>query len=228
MLKTSKRVIVRSTALAIATSTLLAGTASADTTIDFGISEGRVVPTEEFAAKLTVLGAAITSGGRDMPVTVQFRIGDRVIEPFGAYDDADDGNINDHKGPRHHIVQETFDASKPIEVTATSWRTGGGVYLERNSYEESPSVKVLRNGDPVPDITGFDNQADAVHFVQKYIDPDTDTMLLDENQAIYLFELGTTRLSSSAADFQDAVVLITLGTSPEALENAELLETMYD
>ncbi len=228
MLKASKCLLFRTTALAIASSTILAGSAVAQTSIDFEISEGRVVPTEAFAAKVSVLGAAITSGGQDMPVTVRFHIGDQVIEPFGNYDNPDVGDVNDHRGPRHFIIEEVFDASEQIEVTATSWRTNGDRYLQRNSHDESPSVKVLRDGDPVPDITGFDGQADAVHFVQKYIDPDTNTMYLDENQVIYLFELGTTRLSSSAADFQDVVVLVTLGESPEALNQAELMDAMYD
>ena len=228
MLKTSTQTFLRSTALAIVASTLTAGAAHAQTTIDFEISEGRVVPTETFAAKVSVLGAAITSGGVDMPVTVQVRIGDMVLDPFGAHDDPSKGDVNDHAGPRHHIVQETFDPNERIELTATSWRTSGSLYLERNSHDESPAVLVLRDGDDVPDISGFDNQADAVHFIQQYIDADTNTMTLDVNQAIYLFELGTTDLDSSAADFQDAVVLVTLGKSPEELENAELLEAMYD
>lgn len=228
MLKTSAQSVFCSTAIAIATSTVLAVSASAQSSIDFQISEGRVVPTEDFAVKLTVLGAAITSGGVDMPVTVKFRIGDEVIEPFGAHDDRVAGNVNDHRGARHHIIQRVFDPDARIDVTATSWRTGGGVYLSRNSHDESASVKVLRNGDAVPDLAGFEDQADAVHFVRKYIDTETNTMLLHENQAIYLFELGTTNLSSSAADFQDAVVLVTLGKSPEELSNAELMDAMYD
>ncbi len=46
-------------------------------------------------------------------------------------------------------------------------------------------------------------------------------MSLDENQAIYLFELGTTNLTSSAADFQDLVVLITLAHSVEELPDLD-------
>ena len=55
-------------------------------------------------------------------------------------------------------------------------------------------------------------------------------MTMDENQSIYLFELGTTRLTSSAADFQDLVVLVTLGESPEALadDGSDLADAAYD
>ena len=80
---------------------------------------------------------------------------------------------------------------------------------------------VLRNGDPVPDIDGFDGQAGAVEFIQQYIDPTSHTMSLHVNQSIYLFEIGTTNLDSSAADFQDLVVLITLGKTPEDLEDED-------
>jgi hypothetical protein len=86
MLKTSAQSVFCQTAIAIATSVCLTGAASAQSKIDFEISEGRVVPTEEFAAKVSVLGAAITSGGVDMPVTVRVNVGDSVFEPFGDFD----------------------------------------------------------------------------------------------------------------------------------------------
>jgi fibro-slime domain-containing protein len=38
--------------------------------------------------------------------------------------------------------------------------------------------------------------------------------MLKDNEAIYLFELGTTNLSSPAADFQDLVIVVTLATDP--------------
>ncbi len=206
----------------------LPGTAQGGDAIDFEISEGRVIPSQDFAVKVSVLGAAITSSGVDMPVTVKVNINGTSYEPFGDADDPFAGNVNDHSPPRHFIVREMFEPDSTIDVTGTSWRTSGSLYLRRNSHDQSPSVKVLRNGDPVPDIAGFENQADAVEFIRDYIDPETNTMMLDENQSIYLFELGTTRLSSLAADFQDLVVLVTLGESPEALEQGDLADAAYD
>lgn len=210
-----------------------AGAVQAGEAIDFTISDGRVVPSEDFAVKVSVLGAAITLNGADMPVTVKVNINGRAFSPFGDAEDPYTGNINDRASPRHFIVQETFDERSSIDVTATSWRPSGSVYLSRNSHEASPSVKVLRDGDPAPKIAGFEHQAEAVDFVRDYIDPQTNTMVLDENQSIYLFELGTARLKSAAADFQDLVVLVTLGESPEALaaddaEEAEGSNNMAD
>lgn len=215
-----------------------AGWTAAQTPIDFNIDSGRVVPTEDFAVKVTVLGSAITSGGVDIPVTVQIQINGQFFEPFGPHNQPLDGDVNDGMNPRHFIIQEVFNPSNRITVTGSSWRmknnTDGTenndyqLHLRRNSFAQAPYVKVLRDGDPVPDITGFENQADAVHFVQNYIDPDTNTMNLGANQSIYLYEIGTANLDSAAADFQDLVVLITLGKTPEELEQLELLDASYD
>ena len=198
--------------------------------IDFMISSGRVIPTEDFAVKISVLGAAITTGGTDMPVTVQVNVNGQSIDPFGSHDDPSKGNVNDHAEPRHFIIQDVFSPDTTIDITGTSWWPDGPQYLQRNSHEQTPSVKVLRDGDPIPNIEGMDDQADAVEFVWEYIDPETGTMTMDVNQSIYLFEVGTTRLSSSAADFQDLVILVTLGKTPEDLEdgNPSFADASYD
>ncbi|MEA5536307.1 hypothetical protein [Crocosphaera sp. XPORK-15E] len=72
----------------------------------------------------------------------------------------------------------------------------------------SSQVKVLVNGDAVPNITPFDNQSTIESFLQKYIEDGK--IKLPDNQAIYLFEVGTTDQSSSAFDLQDNVVLATI------------------
>jgi len=201
--------------------------AQAQQQIDFEISDGKVVPSEEYAARVTILGAAITSGGTDVPVTVQVRVGDTIINPFGSHDDPTEGDINDGQRARHYIVDTMLDADTGIDVTATSW-VGGSVHLSHNSHDESTAVKVLRNNDPLPDIAGFDGQDDVLSFIAQYIDTEAGVVRLHKNQAIYLFEIGTSNLTSSAADFQDAVVLVTLGDSIETLENFDLLGAMYD
>jgi len=229
MLKTSPPFIVRAAAAAVAVTSLSAGQALAQEAIDFQINgNGQLVVTESFAARVTVLGAAITSGGKDVPVTTKVSVGGVTLQPFGSYDAPDEGDVNDgHDGPRHYVIENMFDANTAIDVTAASWLRGKK-YLERNSVQQSPSVKVLRDGDPVPDIAGYDDQSDAAAFVQGYIDPHDNTMRLHKNQAIYLFELGTTDLDSAAADFQDVVVLVTLGDSVQTLKNFDVITALYD
>ena len=102
------------------------------------------------------------------------------------------------------------------------------MHIEANSHEQSQQVKVLRDGDAVPDIKGMDDQADVLQFIKPYIDFDSNKMTLDENQAIYLFEIGTTNVSSSAADFQDLVVLVTFGKTKRDFFRFTDLEALYD
>ena len=199
--------------------------------IDFIIEDGKVVPTEDFAVMVSVLGAAITSGGEDMPVTTEIRLGEEItLHPWGDLDSPEQGDVNTHAPTRHHVVREQFSADENMEISVTgrSWWGDGDIHLEANSRDQSAQVKVLRDGDPAPDIAGFEGQADAESFVAPYIDKETGLMTMDKNQAIYLFEIGTTNIDSSAADFQDLVVLVTLGKDPSDFYRFTDREALYD
>ena len=175
---------------------------------DFDIVDNVVKPQSSYVAKVSVLGAAIRSGSSDIPVTMKVTIGNTVYQPFGSYANTN-GDVNDHNNPRRHILTETHDANTPIVVSAQSWYKGDS-YIATASNAGSQQVKVLRNGDDVPKIDGFNGQNNIIHFVSDYLDGETGKVTLADNQVIYLFELGTTSMGSSAADFQDLVVLITL------------------
>ena len=195
--------------------------------VDFAIEDDTIVPTEPFAAKITVLGAAISYGGQyDMPVTVKCEIAGEVHTPMGPFDKAVDGNVNDDNNPRHHVFPNIYPAGTPIDVIGRAWKKKKSWYSGNKNWHwqihrtidgsnsESPYVIVLRDDDDVPDIEGFLDQGNVVEFIQDYIDSETNTISLDENQVIFLFELGVTNLSSPAADFQDLVVLCTLANDP--------------
>ena len=209
--------------------------------VDFVIEDGRVVPTEDFAVKVSVLGAAITSSGTDLPVTARVHVGDLTIEPWGPFDSPTNGDVNDHGPVRHFIIDETFESDADFDITVTGrswvkkkwWYSGNydsdfKAYLTANSQDESVQVKVLRDGDVAPDISGFEDQADAEAFVSAYIDYDTGKMTMHENQAIYLFEIGTTDINAAYADFQDLVVLVTLGEAPEDFYPETQPQALYD
>lgn len=201
--------------------------AAEDPTVDFNIEGDRVVPTEDYAAKITVLGAAITYGGHyTVPVTMQVKNGTQTYEPFGDFGKALDGNVNDNQNPREFIIPGIQTAGTAVDVLGRAWikkkfnRSGNSenhwkIYMTVDgSQTNSQQVIVLRNGDDAPDVDGFLDQNDVADFVKDYIDPVTNKIVLDENQAIFLYELGTTSMSSSAADFQDLVVLVTLAKDP--------------
>ncbi len=203
------------------------------TSIDFQIVAGQVVPGEDFTARVDILGAAITygAGGYDIPVTANLDMGLTKVEPWGNINFAISSNLNDGLNPRSHSLPAIYPAGTPISIEATSWKrktTPSGLdftldsswikNLTHNSSGPNPFVLVLRDGDAVPAIEGFSNQASIADFVAGYVVGGR--ISLAPNRAIYLFELGTTDLSSSAADFQDLVALVTLAAAGSASDDS--------
>lgn len=179
----------------------------------FTITNGAVVPGEPVQATMTVVGSAIQSGSTPLPVTTRASAGS-THEPFGSYSDPARGNVNDGSNPRNATLSGTIAAGTPISVSGTSWmrdsRGRYSKYLEAHSSPATAQVKVLRDGDPVPNITPFANQTSITTYLQPYLNTQTRKVTLQPHQTIFLFELGTTNISSSAADFQDLVVLVNL------------------
>ncbi|MBX9853088.1 MAG: hypothetical protein K2X86_15200, partial [Cytophagaceae bacterium] len=178
---------------------------------NFDIDKGTVVPKECFNATVTVLGCALKEGGVgiDYPVMVQVKFGNNTIDPFGTYSGYNKAsNVNDQK-------QHTWKSPQPLAAnTAISVKTKsfnpktGTLLYERNSANNDAFVRVLRNGDAVPQITGFAGQADVESYLQGYFV--NGKVTLEANQAIYLFELGTNNTTSKSYDMQDCVVLVTI------------------
>ncbi|MGK7882425.1 MAG: hypothetical protein AB4060_20330 [Crocosphaera sp.] len=151
--------------------------------------------------KFEVLGGEITCGAGGENVTVQTNL-----------------YINQNK--------ETWDTNSPLTLSEqaagttfdvesiSDGRPNCNINMEVSTDDENTSqVMVLVNGDDVPDITPFANQNTIDFFLQEYVEDDK--IKIAENQAIYLFELGTTNEESSAFDLQDNVVLATVDPSNE-------------
>jgi hypothetical protein len=198
-----------------------------DEIIDFEIIDDEIVPQECFEAGVTILGSAISAGGAyDLMVTTQFSIGEDAFEPWGDFDQAVTGNVNDEANPRTYMATEVYPAGTAIVVLGQSWdkndpddsgtsNSDWESYMDLSSSSgDSPQLKVLRDGDPVPQIDGFLDQQNIEQYVGAYVQDGY--IALEPNQAIYLFELGTTDLDSDAADFQDLVALVTLSAASGA------------
>ena len=187
--------------------------------IDFFISGDDVVVQQPFKLSAKVLGAEIASGSLSIPVTTRLKVANQSFEPWGSFDSPTTGNVNDDDNPRSFAGPETYPAGASVSVSGRSWLKRSSsysgesdshwrAYLTVSSSSQSGNLKVLRDGDDVPNLTGFGGQASAASFLKPYIE--NGHMKLHKNQAIFLFELGTTNMSSAAADFQDLVVLVTM------------------
>jgi fibro-slime domain-containing protein len=200
---------------------------------DFDLSGQILVPETDYAVQVTVLGSALFTGDYHRPVTMRVTAGTDTFDPFGPFDQAIAGNLNDDQSttgwanpgpnPRTDVLPAVFPGGTPLTITGRSWamidENFGGeepwnweTHIEADAADATIQLKVLRDGDPVPSIPGIYGQDDADSYVANYADPCTGLMTMADNQVIYLFELGVNG-GAAAADFQDLVVLVTLASA---------------
>jgi hypothetical protein len=208
---------------------------------DFAIAGDAVVPDTAYIARFRLLGAEISSNGNyDIPVTISIKIGDKTMEPFGPFNSPVSGSVNDHEFPKDLILEDHYAAGTPFTIEAKSW-VHSSTYddgeqnsdwmelINIDSDSTSANLIVLRNGDPVPQIEPFLNQAQIGSLVKEHVNSATGLISIKDDEAIFLFELGTTNLSSPAADFQDLVVLVTLADDKAHFEGPRVLPgALYD
>jgi len=200
--------------------------------VDFDIIDDTVVPQENFISSFKVLGAAhqyqYNGHTYNRMVTSRLKIGSETFDPWGDYNLPVTSNLNG-RDTSSWSLPATYRAGTPVTVIGRAWilkdnHWWSSTYyynldsswkktLEVSSTSNSPNLKVLRNGDSVPEIPGAMGQDSIADYLQDYVD-ENNKIVLEENEAIFLFELGTTDLSSSAADFQDLVVLLTVDPAP--------------
>lgn len=191
--------------------------------IDLDVVGNSVVPQDAFISSFKVLGAAISmSGSYDMMVTSRLKVGNETFDPWGNYALPVTSNVND--GETHlWNLPATYPAGTAVTISGKSWQhTNSGLnysfdtswksYMVVDSTSNPPNLKVLRNGDDVPLIPGLDPQPPVEEFIKDYAKDGK--IVLEENEAIFLFELGTTNLNSTAADFQDLVILLSVDPAP--------------
>lgn len=211
----------------------------ANFTVNFDvINNNTVVPKENFTVNTTVLGCALIMNEGPSPVTCRLKLGDYTYDPWGDYTNASEGNINDEKNPRFWESPISYNADTPVTVEACSWEyvepnnnqnnwnnwnnqnNIPGKILEVSTSTNSPNLKVLKNGDDVPNIPGFRGQDSIEDFVKEYIE--NGSIKLKENEVIYLFELSNKNLNTYGVDFQDLVLLVSVNgedASKSAIES---------
>jgi len=208
--------------------------------VDFNvINNNTVVPKGNFTVNATVLGCAFIGdiwkndswvegywkGYGDnkhwvtghwetgsLPITCSLKLGDYIYTPWGDYTNVSDGNINDGISRFWGSNNTSFEGGTSVAVEACSWKYDTDHKLKKHLIVSTSTLplnlKVLTNGDPVPDIPGFQGQNSIEDFVKGYIE--NGSIKLKENEAIYLFELGNKDLTSTGADFQDLVILVSV------------------
>ncbi len=181
--------------------------------VSFTIQNGSLVPDQSFAPTVQVIATDITAGGGAtdplVPVTLEINVGGYAFNPFGDANDPAKGDVNKPRDwPPAKTIQGAFPAEAALSVIARSWRQdGSSVNIEAGPGSNPGNMMILLDGDDVPDTPGFKQQADLAEFLTPYTNSNG-KIAIGPSEALFLFELGTTNITSTSADFQDAVVLI--------------------
>lgn len=178
-----------------------AGSAQANTGDGFSVASGTVTVEPEYLVTVDVVGAAMTcgSGGAEVNVNPELCIDGScsVLFSGGDVDGGETYSVTNVGSNKNYTVKGHAFLSSCANFNRT--------YESTNIAQ----VKTLMNGQNAPALEGFGGQQSLQEFLNPYLDNSGRTVIAP-NQVILLFELGTTDTSSTAADFQDMVVLLTI------------------
>lgn len=175
----------------------------------FEVDNGVVIIDPDQEVQLEVIGSAITcgSGGPEIYVKAKLCI-NNDCQNLWNYSDVDGG--------------ETFSTTNSVAgseftVEATGYRSNCSNFNVTHDSTDTLQVKTLKNGEQAPSLQGFGGQQSVLDFLAPYLN-ESGQVVLQENQVIMLFELGVNMSqnpTSSAADFQDLVILMTITDTAE-------------
>jgi hypothetical protein len=170
-------------------------------------SNGIVVASGTWDVRLSIVGAQITCGSAqnapDIPVTAKYSSdgGASYTTLFGG------ATLNGNGGQSVDLGQVPSGSRIGVQGRATL-ASCGNFDATYDSFSGSDHVLILKQGDPAPNKPAYAGQGSLASFMQPYVNTVTQTMVLDANQVILLYEFSGD-LSQPAADFQDLVVLFT-------------------
>lgn len=168
----------------------------------YSVNNGTVVINPNKTVLVNVLGSSITcsSGGSEIYVKVDLGVDDNWSHLF---------NNQDVDGGESYTTT-TDSANANFKVRANASRSSCDHFNVTYDSTNMVQVKTLVNGQQAPALEGFGGNKPVLSFLDPYLDA-SGKVVLAANQVIMLFELGVSGDSdSSAADFQDLVVLMTI------------------
>ncbi len=181
--------------------------------------EDEAIPPTDYSCSLTILGADLDSSGYQMKMTIRNRkTGGGWNEPFGDWDTPVDSNINTTYSMTGSCG-DTFSSSDGMRIRAKSWEKKKSWYdgTQNSHWKKYVEVKesgsddntmVFFNGSSLPSNSAFTGISTIKSYLQPYVNMTTRTFVMEENQALYLYELGTKNPNASS-NFQDLAVLVT-------------------
>jgi type II secretory pathway pseudopilin PulG len=111
-------------------------------------------------------------------------------------------------------LKMAYTLGQKIKVGAQPIQPGGATCLNTGALIDSTDTvqaKALFDEETVPNYQPFNNQTSIPQFLQEYTNNNGTEVNIGSNQIIYLFEIGQRDQTAKGFDFQDNVVLVTVG-----------------
>ncbi len=165
--------------------------------------DGEVTMNECVELTAEVIGSAISfgQGGPEVPVYVLVR----VDHPDETYDEYELWGYQDVDGG------ETW-TDLAEEGSTFTIRAEADLGSYSNIYWSTDPVQAIcvLNGEQPPEFDPYEGQPSIEEFLEPYLDEETGTVVIQDNQVLCLWELGSSDPDSPAFDMQDLVMLTTL------------------
>jgi hypothetical protein len=182
--------------------------AQADATPGYDVDEDGDVSVEpNRTVGVQALCSEITYGrnGPNIPVRASLGVNGSYSALFGG--SAIDGGET--------YTAQSGESGQDYTLQAEAHYVSRGRTRFRSQYDSNDTrqVRTLVNGDRAPPLAGFGGQKPVSECIQNYINGQNGIVQLQPNQVLLLFELGVNMArnpTSTAADFQDLVVLMTV------------------
>lgn len=165
-------------------------------------SDGTITTTGPLSVTFSVLGSEITYGAGGPEINVY---ASRKKVTGNSYQDLFSGN--DVDGGETQTVTGYVNGSQVIVKVRGYYKKNGWLTFDETyrSNDDTGHIVVLRDGDELPDYPAFDDQDEIEDYLADVLDAQN-RINIGTYDLLLLTELGS--LNSSAADFQDAVILL--------------------
>jgi hypothetical protein len=167
-------------------------------------TNGDIVPNLQSTMTVKLLGGDITcgAGGPNIPTSAKVKLSGgttltQAVPSTGEFTYSVNANT-------------TINIMGEAKGNSSSGSCKSHYMTADSKTKQGTQVLTVLNGNTVPVFKPLGNQRAIDTFLRPYIDASTGKVKLKSNEAIFLFELGTTNQNSSAYDMQDLVVLVTL------------------
>lgn len=164
---------------------------------EFVIRGDSLEATTDYTANVKFLGTGWSSPSYDAPVEVSVRVEGTEERSWTS---------GDSETTVGSYGVSSQDSGTPLSVVARGKTGPNGGWRTTSESTNAEYLVVLRDGDQVPNLDAGNGQQDVAAYAEDFVEDGE--VVLDHNQAVFLFDFNRRGTDHETADYQDAVVLV--------------------